>query len=67
MLPVNNYVIDFKSYVINKKLMDYRKVDEEVKPFYFTEYDLSNLVQKINENFGEDIHKQDCIKAIIDY
>ena len=33
----------------------------------FTEYELADLVDKINDGFPEDIESQHCIKSIIDY
>ena len=34
---------------------------------YFTEYELADLINEINDNFKDDIEKQGCIMSIIDY
>ena len=47
MEPINNYTIDFKPYVISQKLINHYKGEDE--PFKFNEYDLADLISRINE------------------
>ena len=45
----------------------HRLFGEKEETDEFTEYELADLVDKINDGFPEDIESQHCIKSIIDY
>ena len=69
MESIDNYMLDFKSMIIKNKL-EYLHTPElkREKPYFnYTDYDLANLIERINDWYKDDIEHQKCIKGIIEF
>lgn len=69
-------MIDFKPYLLKKKLKyinEYKEKDEKEREeiqhvkFYLTECELANFIERLNDNYKDDIQQQNAIRAIIQY
>lgn len=67
IIQVQHFIIDFRSVLLNEKLMilkGKRPADMKVQ---FTEFDFAMLIYSINRKFTNSIEDQNSIRALIDF
>ena len=67
IIPVSHFIIDFRSILLNEKLMILKGKSPADMKVQFTEFDFAKLIYNINRKFTNSIEDQNCIRALIDF
>lgn len=63
-IPVDHFSVDFRTVIIYNKLQQIRAGEEIMEGF--NDFDLSDLILRINEKYNHDIEKFSSVMSIID-